>query len=111
MSAYFAVVRSMNVDQMTEGFSPAVDGRFVPAHPFHPTASAVSAEVPAHGGSLTEGEVGPARFINPLLALSQSDEDLTAVSLIFYINKHLKLSYESLHTATKNHLPEWDKVR
>lgn len=39
----------------------------------------VSVSIPAHGGSLTEGEVGPARFINPLLTLSQPDEDLTAL--------------------------------
>ncbi|RPH62545.1 MAG: carboxylesterase/lipase family protein, partial [Acidobacteria bacterium] len=51
MSAYFAVVRKMNVDQMTEGFSPVVDGKVIPAHPFHPTASAVSAEVPVMLGS------------------------------------------------------------
>lgn len=41
--------------------------------------SNLSVLVPAHGGNLTEGEVGPARFINPLLALSQPDEDLTAL--------------------------------
>ncbi len=51
MSAYFAVVRRMNVDQMTQGFSPLVDGRVVPQHPFHPTASAVSADVPLMIGS------------------------------------------------------------
>ena len=39
----------------------------------------VSVTIPAHGGSLTEGEVGPARFINPILTLSQPDEDLTAL--------------------------------
>ena len=46
MSAYFAVVREMKVDQRTMGFSPTVDGRFVPRHPFHPDESPVSAEVP-----------------------------------------------------------------
>ena len=51
MSAYFAVTRRMNVDQMTQGFSPLVDGRIVPQHPFHPTASAVSADVPLMLGS------------------------------------------------------------
>ena len=51
MSAYFAVVRSMNVDQMTQGFSPTVDGKAVPQHPFHPSASAVSADVPLMLGS------------------------------------------------------------
>jgi para-nitrobenzyl esterase len=51
MSAYFAVVRKMNVDQMTQGFSPVVDGKVIPAHPFHPTASAVSADVPVMLGS------------------------------------------------------------
>ena len=34
-------------------------------------------EVPAHGGSITEGVIGTPRFINPLLALSDTDRDLT----------------------------------
>jgi para-nitrobenzyl esterase len=51
MSAYFAVVRTMKVDPMTLGFSPTVDGRVLPTHPFHPTASAVSANVPVIVGS------------------------------------------------------------
>ena len=39
--------------------------------------SAVSVLQPARGGTYTEGIVEPPRFINPVLALSQSDEDLT----------------------------------
>jgi peptide/nickel transport system substrate-binding protein len=37
-------------------------------------------EVPAYGGSLHEGEVGSPRFVNPLLALSDADRDLTALT-------------------------------
>jgi para-nitrobenzyl esterase len=51
MSAYFATVRRMNVDQMTMGFSPVVDGTAVVQHPFHPQAAAVSADVPLIIGS------------------------------------------------------------
>jgi para-nitrobenzyl esterase len=51
MSAYFEVVRRMNVDQMTQGFSPLVDGTVIPQHPFHPNASTVSADVPVMLGS------------------------------------------------------------
>jgi para-nitrobenzyl esterase len=51
MKAYFATVRSMNVDQMTMGFSPTVDGSAVPMHPFHPTAADVSPDVPLIIGS------------------------------------------------------------
>lgn len=40
---------------------------------------AVSVEVPSQGGSFTEGELGSARFINPVLALSQPDEDIAAL--------------------------------
>src|SRR3989344_5498112 len=40
---------------------------------------AVSVTTPSHGGSLTEGVVGPARFINPLLAISGPDKDLTTL--------------------------------
>lgn len=35
--------------------------------------------VPAEGGSLTEGVIGSARFVNPLLAVSDADRDLTAL--------------------------------
>lgn len=37
----------------------------------------VSTEVPTQGGSLVEGAVGTPRFVNPLLAVSQPDADLT----------------------------------
>ena len=33
--------------------------------------------VPARGGSITEGVVGAPRFINPILAISQTDKDLS----------------------------------
>lgn len=47
MGAYFAVVKDMgDQDQMTQGFSPTVDGSAVPKHPFHPAASPISADVP-----------------------------------------------------------------
>ena len=47
MAAYFAVVReARGVDQSVGGFSPTVDGKILPQHPFHPAASAVSADVP-----------------------------------------------------------------
>lgn len=47
-------------------------------------------EVPAYGGSFTEGIVGIPRFINPLLAVSDADRDLTA------------LTYSGLMRATSN---------
>lgn len=36
--------------------------------------------VPAYGGSLTEGEVGNPQFINPLLAISDADRDLSELT-------------------------------
>lgn len=36
--------------------------------------------MPVHGGSLAEGVVGAPRFINPLLALSDTDRDLTLLT-------------------------------
>ncbi len=36
-------------------------------------------EIPAQGGSLVEGIFGSPRFINPLLSISNSDRDLTAL--------------------------------
>src|SRR3989344_2408308 len=35
--------------------------------------------VPASGGTLLEGEIGSARFINPLRMLSQPDQDITSL--------------------------------
>lgn len=35
--------------------------------------------VPAHGGSLSEGIIGAPRFINPVLAISDADLDLTSL--------------------------------
>lgn len=40
---------------------------------------AISTEVPASGGTLVEGAVGTPRFVNPLLSITQSDQDLTAL--------------------------------
>lgn len=41
--------------------------------------SLVSTEVPAQGGSLTEGIVGSPRFANPVLAVSSADQDVTSL--------------------------------
>jgi len=37
-------------------------------------------EVPAYGGTLVEGVIGSPRFINPLLAISDADRDLSALT-------------------------------
>src|SRR3989338_3712877 len=50
----------------------------------------VTTTIPSAGGSLTEGVVGTTRFINPLLAQSDPDRDLT------------KLVYSGLMRATPN---------
>ena len=36
--------------------------------------------IPAYGGILTEGEVGSPRFVNPILALSDADYDLSTLT-------------------------------
>jgi peptide/nickel transport system substrate-binding protein len=40
---------------------------------------AIMVEVPASGGTLAEGIVGTPRFINPLLAISDADKDLSSL--------------------------------
>ncbi|TSC62178.1 MAG: Extracellular solute-binding protein family 5 [Parcubacteria group bacterium Gr01-1014_48] len=37
-------------------------------------------EIPAHGGKITEGIIGAPRFINPLLAIGDTDRDLTLLT-------------------------------
>ena len=52
MAAYFAVVKeNPGVDPSLGGFSPTVDGKILPQHPFYPDASPVCAEVPVMIGS------------------------------------------------------------
>lgn len=51
MGAYHAAMRALNVDPMTMGFSPVVNGRSIPTHPFHPVASPMSPGVPLLVGS------------------------------------------------------------
>ena len=47
MAAYFAVLKeNPDVDPSFGGFSPTVDGKILPQHPFYPKASPVSADVP-----------------------------------------------------------------
>jgi para-nitrobenzyl esterase len=47
MAAYFAVMKdNLDVDPSLGGFSPTVDGKVLPHHPFYPNASPVSADVP-----------------------------------------------------------------
>jgi para-nitrobenzyl esterase len=47
MATHFAVIKDHpGVDQSTGGFSPTVDGKILPQHPFDPKASPVSADVP-----------------------------------------------------------------
>lgn len=43
------------------------------------TSAALMVEVPSVGGELTEGVIGTPRFINPLLAVSSADRDLSAL--------------------------------
>ncbi|MDP3958464.1 MAG: ABC transporter substrate-binding protein [bacterium] len=39
----------------------------------------VSVEVPSYGGELSEGIIGTPRFVNPVLAVSDADRDVTAL--------------------------------
>jgi peptide/nickel transport system substrate-binding protein len=36
-------------------------------------------EIPAHGGTLSEGVIGSPRFVNPILAVSDTDRDLSTL--------------------------------
>ncbi|HEX8947012.1 MAG TPA: peptide ABC transporter substrate-binding protein [Candidatus Paceibacterota bacterium] len=47
---------------------------------FYGLERALLVQVPARGGTLTEGEVGSPRFVNPLLALTDADRDMTALT-------------------------------
>jgi para-nitrobenzyl esterase len=75
MAAYFAVVKdNPDVDPSLGGFSPTMDGKILPQHPFYPNASPVSAGVPVMiGNTRTEMTLFS---LNDPSAFSQSDEDM-----------------------------------
>ena len=58
-------------------------------------------DVPAHGGSITEGIVGSPRFINPLLSNSDTDRDLTI--LIYSGLMKATPSGELVHDLAESH--------
>ncbi len=52
MSAYFAILKeSPQVDPMTAGFSPTIDGKILPQHPFAPKAAPFLADIPVMIGN------------------------------------------------------------
>ncbi|MFA5934181.1 MAG: ABC transporter substrate-binding protein [Candidatus Paceibacterota bacterium] len=46
---------------------------------FHKLNNRYLVEIPTYGGTLSEGIIGTPRFINPILAISDADKDLTAL--------------------------------
>ncbi len=83
------LVRFSMLDELLSRFSPAerlilyVLTVFLSASALALLAGAnetVSVNVPSRGGTIHEGLVGPARFINPVLATSAADADLTALT-------------------------------
>jgi para-nitrobenzyl esterase len=75
MAAYFAVVKDHpDVDPSFGGFSPTVDGKILPQHPFDPKASPVSADVPVMIGC-TRTEMTLFSMSDPA-AFSLNDADM-----------------------------------
>ena len=75
MAAYFAVLKeNSDVDPSLGGFSPTVDGKILPQHPFYPKASPVSADVPVMIGC-TRTEMTLFSLNDPS-AFSLNDEDM-----------------------------------
>jgi para-nitrobenzyl esterase len=76
MAAYFAVARDNPGTDTSLVFSPTVDGKILPQHPFFPKASPVSADVPVMIGSTrTEMTVF---FQNDPSAFSLNDTEMRA---------------------------------
>ena len=75
MAAYFAVLKeNPDVDPSFGGFSPTVDGKILPQHPFYPKASPVSADVPVMiGCTRTEMTLFS---LNDTTAFSLKDADM-----------------------------------
>ena len=76
MAAYFAVAKDTPAMDASLLFSPTVDGKILPQHPFSPKASPVSADVPLMIGS-TRTEM-TAFFQNDPSAFSLSETEMRA---------------------------------
>jgi len=75
MAAYFAAMNeNPDVDASLGGFSPSVDGKILPQHPFYPNASPVSADVPVMIGC-TRTEMTLFSLTDPS-AFSLNDADM-----------------------------------
>lgn len=74
-----SIIRSFSLKEKTVFVFLAVIlsvSAFIMAWQINLSASVI---IPAPGGSLTEGVIGTPRFINPLLAISDADRDLTTL--------------------------------
>src|SRR3989344_5960223 len=88
LSRHFSVRGIESIESLPRTFSPAERAVwwFLIAAVFAASFIALNevnrlalVEVPDRGGRLIEGSIGSPRFINPLLALSDADRDLTAL--------------------------------
>lgn len=72
------------------------------------------ADVPAYGGELREGIIGLPRTINPTLAITDADRDLSALiysGLLKYSNNELKPDIASSYSISENGLVYDFKIR
>ncbi len=98
MSAYFSVVKdNPDVDPSFGGFSPTVDGKILPQHPFYPNASPVSADVPMMiGNTRTEMTLfslnDPAAFSLDEASLRKRIADLLGLQAPVMIELYRKLN-------------------
>ena len=64
-------------------------------------------EVPAYGGTLTEGIIGTPRFINPVLASSDADRDLVALTHSGLLRPDNRGRLIKRHGGKIRHLRRW----
>jgi len=68
---------------------------------FYALEQSLLVEIPAYGGTLVEGEIGSPRFMNPLLAISDADRDIS--SLVYAGLMGLSGDGELVPTLAKNY--------
>jgi len=82
------------------GWSPTVDGKILPAHPFHPAAPSLSANVPMMIGS-TFHEWGVSAYDEKLESMSE-DEVKTRVTALYGDKAgHILEAYKKAHPSSK----------
>lgn len=78
-SSYLLTYKSLSTKKITIFWTLSLSGLFFLLLTINTFSNKFMIEVPTYGGTLNEGIIGVPRYINPVLAISESDKDMTTL--------------------------------